>query len=49
MVIKGTGGLGNKKTRGDYPNHYIIENGQNTEKSPVKNYELKLMRKTLEE
>ena len=33
-IIKGTGGLGNKKTSGDHPNDDIIENGQNTEKSP---------------
>ena len=33
-IIKGTGGLGNKRTRGDYPNFYITENGQSTEKSP---------------
>ena len=56
-----TGGLGNKRTSGDYPNYSIIENGQNTEKSPgdlrrlavtqtpVKNHQLTLMRKTLEE
>ena len=29
-----TGGLRNKRTRGDPPNYYIIEIGQNTEKSP---------------
>ena len=29
-----TGGLGNKRTWGDHPNYYIIENGLNTEKSP---------------
>ena len=33
-VNKGTGGLGNKRTSRDYPSYYIIENGQNTEKSP---------------
>ena len=32
--IKGTEGLGNKRTSGDHPNYYIIENGENTEKSP---------------
>ncbi len=54
VLIKGTGGLGSRKTNGDHPN-YIIENGQNTEKSPedlktlaviqtpLKNYQLKLM------
>ena len=30
----GTGGLGNKRTRGDHPNDSIIEIDQNTEKSP---------------
>ena len=34
MIIKGTGGLRNKTTSGNNPNYYIIENGQNTEKSP---------------
>ena len=34
MIIKGTEGLGNSKTSGDHPNDSIIENGQNTEKSP---------------
>ena len=29
-----TGALGNKWTSGDHPNYNIIENGQNTEKSP---------------
>ena len=33
-IIKGTGGLRNKGTSGDHPNYYIIEIGQNTEKSP---------------
>ena len=45
---------GNKRTRGDHPNYSIIENGQNTEKSPgdlwrlavtqtpVKDYQLRL-------
>ena len=32
-IIKGTGGLGNKRTSGDHRNYYIVENGQNTEKS----------------
>ena len=26
-IIKVTGGLGNKRTSGDHPNYYIIENG----------------------
>ena len=59
-IINGTGGLRNKRS-GDHPNYCIIENGQNTEKSPgdlwrlavtqtpVKNYQLKLMWKTLKE
>ena len=33
-IIKGTRGLGNKRTSGDHSNYYIIENVQNTEKSP---------------
>ena len=33
-INKRTGELGNKWTTGDHPNYYIIENGQNTEKSP---------------
>ena len=50
-----TGGLGGRKTSGDHPNYYIIENGQSTEKShedlrrlavtqtPVKDHQLTLM------
>ena len=34
-VIKGTGGLGNKRTGADYSNYSIIEIRQNTEMSPV--------------
>ena len=57
----GTRGLGNKRTSGDHPNYSIIENGQNTVKSPgdlrrlavtqtpVKNHQQKLMWKTLKE
>ena len=33
-INKGTGGLVNKRTSGDYTNYYIIEIGQNTENSP---------------
>ena len=33
-IIKGTEGLGNKRTSEDNPNNYIIEIGQNTEKNP---------------
>ena len=35
-------GLGNKRTTGDNPNYYIIENGQNTEESPGDLLSLKL-------
>ena len=54
-ITKGTGGFGSWRTSGDHPNYYIIENGQNTEKSPghlrraavtqttVKNHQLTLM------
>ena len=57
-IIKGTGRLGNWRKNGD---HYIIENGQNNEKSPgdlrrlaisqtlVKDHQLKLMWKTHKE
>ena len=60
-IIEGTGGLGGRRTSGDYPNYRIIENGQNTEKSPgdlrrlfitqtsVKDHQLMLMWKTLKE
>ncbi len=33
-INKGTGGLGNKRTSGDYPNDSNIEDGQDTEKRP---------------
>ena len=33
-IIKRTGGLGSWMTSGVHPNYSIIENGQNTEKSP---------------
>ena len=33
-IIKKNGGLGSWRTSGDDPNYSIIENGQNTEKSP---------------
>ena len=33
-ITNGAGGLGSWQTSGDHPNYYIIENGQNTEKSP---------------
>ena len=60
-IIEGTEGLGNERVSGDHPNNYIIENGQNTEKSPenlrrlavtqtpLKDNQLTLMWKTLEE
>ena len=59
MITKGTGGVGNWRTDEDHPNHSIIENGQNTEKSPedlrrlavtqtpVKNHRLTLITKAL--
>ena len=34
MVTKGPGGFGNWRLSGDHPNNSIIEDGQNTEKSP---------------
>ena len=58
-IIKGTGGLGSWRTSGYHSNYYIIENDQNTEKSPgdlrrlaitqtpVKDHQLTLMGKTL--
>ena len=58
-ITKGTGRIGSWRTSGDHPNYYVIENGQNTEKStgslrrltvtqtPVKNHHLTLMWKTL--
>ena len=33
-IIKGPGGFGSWRPSGDHPNNSIIENGQNTEKSP---------------
>ena len=60
-IIKGIGGLGGRRTSEGHPNYNIIEDGQNTEKSPgdlrrladtqtlVKNHQLKLMWKTLKE
>ena len=33
-IIIGTGVLSGRRTSGDHPNNKIIENGQNTEKSP---------------
>ena len=33
-IGKESGGLSNKRPGGDHPNHSVIENGQNTEKSP---------------
>ncbi len=55
MIIKGPGGLENRRTSGDHPNYNIIEIDQNTEKIPgdlrrlvvsqtsVKDYQLTLM------
>ena len=47
-INKGTGWLGNKRTRGDHPNYSIIKIGQNTEKCPgdlllLKNHQLMLV------
>ena len=33
-IIKGPGGFGSWRPSGDHPNNSVIENGQNTEKSP---------------
>ena len=33
-IDTGTGGLGNKRMSGEYPNYCIIKIGQNTEESP---------------
>ena len=33
-IIKGIGRLGDRRASGDHPNYRIIENDQNTEKSP---------------
>ena len=33
-TIDGTRGLGSRRTSGDHSNYSIVENGQNTEKSP---------------
>ena len=33
-ISKGVGGFGSWRTSGDHPNDSIIEDGQNTEKSP---------------
>ena len=56
-IIEGTEGLGSWRTSGDHPNYTIVENGQNTEKSPgdlrrlavtqtpVKDHQLMLMGK----
>ena len=60
-IIKGTEGIGGRRTSGEHPNYNIIGNGQNTEKSRgdlrrlavtqtlVKNHQLKLMFKTFKE
>ena len=54
-LLKGLEDFGSWQTSGDHLNYYIIESGQNTEKSPgdlrrlavtqtpVKNHQLKLM------
>ena len=35
MIVTGTGGLGNKRTKRDHPNNSIVVISQNTKKSPV--------------
>ena len=35
-IINGTRGLGSWRTSGAHPNYSIIENGENTKKSPGK-------------
>ena len=59
MVSKRTEGLGNHRMSGEHSNYSIVEIGQNTEKipgdlgrlvvtqTPVKEHQLKLMRKIL--
>ena len=47
-IIKGNGGLGNKRASGDHSNFYIIEMGQNTQ-NLVKDNQLTLMRKTFKD
>ena len=41
-LLKGTGRFGSWRTSGDHPNYSIVENGQNTEKSPGDLLPLKL-------
>ena len=45
-VTKGPGGFGSWRPSGDHPNNSIIENGQNTEKSPGDLLSLNLQWKT---
>ena len=33
-IAKGTRGLGSRRTSGDHPNDSVVDNGQNTKKSP---------------
>ena len=56
--MKGTERLGSWWMSGDHPNYSIVENGQNTEKSPgdlrtlvtpVTDHQLTLMRKPVKE
>ena len=55
-IIKGIGGLGNKRTIGDHPNYYIFENIKKSPEDarrlavtqiPEKDYQLRLVWKTL--
>ena len=59
IIGTGTGGFGNKRTRGDHPNYNIIEIGQDTKKNlgnlrrlavtqtPVENHQFTVVWKTL--
>ena len=46
-LLKGLEDFENKRTSGHHPSYYIIENGQNTEKSTGNMQSLKLQRETL--
>ena len=54
-IIKGNGGVGGRRMSGDHSYYNIIENGQNTEKSPCchsnpsERHQLKMRGKTLKE
>ena len=48
-VTKGPGGLGSWRTGRDYQNDRIIENGQNTEKSPGDSRRLAVTKKPVKD